>query len=701
MRSIARRVSAVAGFVLISILLLAGPASAEPPVTIPPGEYVVDASGVLGKESSRVDQAVRQLQDNEGLNLYVVYVDAFTDPSDMDAWVAAVAKKKGLGPSDSILAIATDARQLRLKSADDGDIAPFDADIATQYITPDLRKSNLTASDWAGAAENAVRGIEAAAAGDLGSGDASGDASPSSGGSAAPWIIGGVIVVGGGTLWALGRRKKQNGPRPQSIPQPTGDVPQDPFASLSVDELRLKAGPLLIAADDAIRSSEQEIGFAMAEFGEDSVKPFTADLATAKEHLNESFKLQQQLDDSIPDTEADQRKWLGDIIRRCEAVNDSLEEHREDFAALRELERNAPRAAQELQDQIGGLRTELENAKSSLAGLSNRYADSALVQVRGNLDQANELLDFITGSSQTAADMIAQSKNAEAAVAIRAGEEAVDQTRVLTGAISKTGAGLDSARSELDAQVADAQQDLAQAQSLSAGGDHPELAAPVASLQAALEQVDEARKAERIDPGALLSTLARARETLDGPLDAVRDSAERARRASASLQSALRSAQDKINGTDDFIRARRGGVGSTARTRLAEAQRHLDEALQVAASDPESALQFAQRASMLADQAARQAESDVDGFGGFGGGGGGGGGFGGGGGGGYGRGNGLGGAVLGGILIDSILRGGGGGGGGGGIFGGGGFGGFGGGGGSGFGGGGGGGFSGGGGGGNF
>ncbi|MGP5733045.1 TPM domain-containing protein, partial [Arthrobacter rhombi] len=367
MRSISRRVPAAAGFALLSILLLAGPASAEPPVTIPPGQYVVDEAGVLGSEAGRVDEAVTQLQDSEGLNLYVIYVDKFTDPSDMDGWVQAVAEKKGMGTTDSVLAIATGDRQLRLKSNDSGKIAAHDADIVTDYITPELRSSTLTADDWASAAENAVTGIEAAASGELGNTSGSGQPA-SSGSSAAPWIIGGVIVIGGGTLWILGRRKKSGPPSNRSLPRPAGAGPEDPLASLSVEELRQQAGPLLIAADDAIRSSEQELNFAMAEFGEEAIKPFSADLAKAKEHLRESFKLQQQLDDSIPDSEADQRKWLGQIIRRCQAVNDSLEEHREDFASLRELERNLPKASAALQSQLAGLRMELETAKSSLTG---------------------------------------------------------------------------------------------------------------------------------------------------------------------------------------------------------------------------------------------------------------------------------------------------------------------------------------------
>ncbi|MDN6202808.1 MAG: TPM domain-containing protein, partial [Micrococcaceae bacterium] len=505
---------------------------------------VADA-GVLGSEASRVDQAVTQLQDSEGLNLYVIYVDEFSDPSDMDAWVQDVARKKGLGTTDSVLAIATDARQLRLKSSDNGEIAAHDADIVTEYITPDLRSNTLTADDWASA---------------------------SSGGSAAPWIIGGVIVVGGGTLWVLGRRKKSL--RESRRPRSADTAPRDPLASLSIEELRHQAGPLLIAADDAIRSSEQELNFALAEFGEEAIKPFAADLAKAKEHLGESFKLQQQLDDSIPDSEADQRQWLGTIIHRCEAVNDSLEEHREDFASLRELERKLPQATASLRSHLEVLRTDLQTAKSSLTGLAQRYADSALLQVRDNVEQADELIDFIEDSLKTAAESSSDSSEAEAAVAIRAGEEAVDQTRVLIAAIGKTGTSLGQASEDVESQLAEAHQDLTQAQSLGDAGQHQELAAPAAVLKETIGRIEEARHQGRVDPGDLLSRLARAREGLDGPLGAIRDRREQTRRAAASLQSALQTARGKIDGTDDFIRARRGGVGATARTRLAEAQRY-------------------------------------------------------------------------------------------------------------------------------
>ena len=145
-----------------------------------------------------------------------------------------------------------------------------------------------------------------------------------------------------------------------------------------------------------------------------------------------------------------------------------------------------------------------------------------------------------------------------------------------------------------------------------------------------------------------------AHQSLDRSLCGIRDQQEQARRAQASLQQTIMSAQAQISATSDYITARRGGVGTEARTRLAEAQRNLDYALSISRNDPVTALNYAQQAHALAAQAAQLAQSDVDSFGGYANQGYGRGGmFGGGGGGG-----GLGGAILGGILINSILNGG-------------------------------------------
>ncbi|WP_411732143.1 TPM domain-containing protein [Paeniglutamicibacter sp.] len=673
MKSLPRRMALVAAAGILSLFMLAPPASADSPVQIPPGEFVVDQARALGSDATEVTDAVNQLRLDTGQSLFVIYVDTFSNPDDPDDWVREVAETKQMGSSDSILAIAVEQRQARFVSQENGDIVEHDQEIFTKLVSPQLSRD-----DWAAAALGAVTGIENVVAGNSPTGDEASSGSDSSGGSGggAGWIlVGGVAIVGGATAWALARRKKlPSGPPPVAV-GPDGK-PLDPLASFTIPELRTKAGSLLIAADDAIRSSEQEVGFAQAQFGEDAIKPFAADIAAAKEHMSESFKLQQQLDDHIPDTEEDQRSWLGEIIRRCEAVNETLEQHTEEFASLRELEQNAPAAAASLKARIEPIRQRVGTVQAQLAELATRYTEGALHQVHTNIAEATDRLDFANTAVLTAEAKIAATESSEAAVAVRAGEDAVHQATVLLDAVAHAGDDLDKARADLESLVSTAAKDLAQGRALVANGSNPELAGSVAVLEAALSSVQSQVGSGLVDPVALVSEVDAGLRPLNEQLNQIRDQRERANRAAESLQAAIRTAQMKISGTDDFIRARRGGVGATARTRLAEAQRNLEEALRLAPSDPSAALSHAEHASALADQAAREAENDVEGFGG---------GFGGGGfGGGRGGGSGLGGAILGGILIDSILRGGShSGDSGGGLFGGGGFGGFGGGGGGG------------------
>jgi hypothetical protein len=136
----------------------------------------------------------------------------------------------------------------------------------------------------------------------------------------------------------------------------------------------------------------------------------------------------------------------------------------------------------------------------------------------------------------------------------------------------------------------------------------------------------------------------------------VRTAAEQRQRAAAALGQTLQTAGAQVSAAEDFIVSRRGAVGPEARTRLAEAGRTLVQAQGLAANDPMQALSLAQRSNSLASQAVQLAQADLGQFqsqsaggldGMFGGG--------------QGQqgGNGMLGAVLGGILINSVLGGGG------------------------------------------
>lgn len=645
MRSMLKRVLAVIG--LAGMLAVPTAAAwAESPVTLDPVTKVVDTAGVLGGKKADVQDAIKKLGSDHAMTLHVVYVKKFENPTDRVAWTAEVAKKANLGPNAMLLAVATDTRQYQLSKPSNSKITDAQrATIIESAVDPQLRNG-----DYAQAAINTAAAIGDAAGG--GSGNV-----PSGDGAGTAVLVGaGVVAAGAGTYLYLRNRRKKAALASSASYGPQGGE-ADPLASMSVEELRRKSGSLLIEADDAIKSSEQELGFAEAQYGEAAVGNFTKALQEAKGHMSESFKLQQQLDDHIPDTEEQQRTWLGEIIRRSEAALASLQEQKADFDSLRELEKNAPQALAAVESGAAAADAKITSADRTLAELRGKYAESALVQVADNITQAKERLAFVQNASSTAREKLAAGEGSLAAVAVRAAEESLHQTNVLLDAISKVSGNLDKARQGLETAVVDTSQDLAQAKAMIQSGAHPELAGPVAGVEAALAQVKTEIQGGRIDPIATLERVETAHQSLDRALSGIRDQQEQARRAQASLQQTIMSAQAQISATSDYITARRGGVGTEARTRLAEAQRNLDYALSISRNDPITALTYAQQAHALAAQAAHLAQSDVDNFGGYANQGYGRGGmFGGGGGGG------LGGAILGGILINSILNGGSGGG---------------------------------------
>ncbi|MFF1251193.1 TPM domain-containing protein [Pseudarthrobacter sp. NPDC058329] len=648
MRSKFKRILAVIG--LTGLLAVpAGAAWAEDPVTIPSGTNIVDNAKVLGGRTGEVQEAISKLLKDDKYNLYVVTVDRFTNPTVPADWAAAAATKKGMGRSDAILAIAKEDGKFSFVLNSASPIKSKQGAISQNAVTANLAGGN---PDFAQAAIDTAAAIGDAARG--GSGNV-----PSENGAGAAVLVGTGVVAAGGAgayLYFRNKRKKAAAQASSASYGPQG-AEVDPLASHTIEELRRKSGSLLIEADDAIKSSEQELMFAQAQYGDSAVGNFTKALDEAKGHMTESFKLQQQLDDHIPDTEEQQRAWLGEIIRRSEAALASLQEQKADFDSLRELEKNAPRALAAVNAGAREADAKIASAEQSLMALRGKYAESALTQVSDNILQAKERLAFVQNASVTAEQKLGEGEGSLAAVAVRAAEESLHQTNVLLDAISKRSSSLDEARNGLEAAVVDTSQDLAQARAMIQSGTHSELAGPVAAVEAALAQVKAEIQGGKIDPIATLQRVETAHQSLDQALSGVRDQQEQARRAQASLQQTIMSAQAQISATSDYITARRGGVGTEARTRLAESQRNLDYALSIARTDPVTALTYAQQAHALAAQAAQLAQADVDHFDGYANQGYGRGGmFGGGGGGG------LGGAILGGILINSILNGGGGGG---------------------------------------
>ncbi|MEV5072163.1 TPM domain-containing protein [Microbacterium sp. LMI12-1-1.1] len=631
-----RWAAALASAAVVAVTAIGGTAAlATPPVTLDPG-FVLDDAGVLSPtEEGEAQSRLEQLKSDTGLDLWVVYVDDFTDPAGAADWANQTAEDNGLGVTQYLLAVATEGRQYYLSGDSAGPLTQDQlAAIEQQRVQPALAQD-----DWLGAVDAAADGITDAAGG--GSGAA--DSGASGGGSWFTWLLV-IVVVGVGIVLLvmfLRRRRTRS-----AVPGGPSGPPQP-----SVEELERRASSLLVETDDAIKTSAQELGFAKAQFGDAATTEFEAALATAQQSLDEAFGLKQQLDDATPDSPQDARAWNERIIALCEASNALLDEKAAAFDELRKLEQNAPEALARVQDERTKAAASLDQAAARLQELQSAYAPEALATVIDNPAQARQRLAFADEQLTAAQTAIGAGDGGEAAVGIRAAEEAVGQATLLEDAIEKLQADLAAGERNATALVAELESDIAAASAL------PDADGRIASVIAATRQQLDAARAQLTGtakrPLAALQSLEAANTQIDTLVQGVRDAAAQAERARQMVGQLMMQAQAQVSAAEDYIIARRGAVGAEARTRLAEAGASLARAQALQASDPQQAMQRAQRADQLAGQAIQLAQNDVGAFdsgsGGM---------FGGGSQGGGQSGGGMLGAVLGGIVLNSVLSGG-------------------------------------------
>ncbi|MFD3974310.1 TPM domain-containing protein [Streptomyces cyaneofuscatus] len=662
---------------LVAVGWLAGPAAvdarAEDPVELSRDGQITDRVGALQDRADAVEDALDRLYAERRLQLFVVYVRDFSGRSGQ-TWSDETADRNGLGQDDVLLSVATHDRQYAYSVDAGSELTDQQLrEVASTAIEPALR-----GHDWAGAAIGAADGyvsvldgrpVTAPAITPGPADPGSGASGPSSG--AGDFLLPVVVVGGAGALavFAFTRRKRRSTTRFTPAATGWGRPAEAGSAPVPLEELDARTKQVLVDTDDAVRTSEEELGFATAQFGEEAAKPFTKALARAKDELTRSFRLRQQLDDAFPEDDATRRRMLEEILTRCTAADEGLDAVAEDFDRLRALERDAPEALATLEPTFATLTGRVSGAEATVAGMRERYGDGAAAPVAGDLDQAKDRLAFAGSALDQARQAVETADHARAAVHIRAAEGAVGQAGTLIDAVDRRAAEVAEAAGKLPTALTETDTDLADARGLLEGTapatSTADLRGRIARAEAVLTDVREAMAAGPYDPVDALRRVEEADAALDEALAGAREQEAGGRRARSLLDQAVLTARSAIAAAADYITTHRGAVGAPARTRLAEAQRRWEQAGQSAERDPQAALAEAQQADALARQARSLAEQDVRGFQGPGGPGG----FGGGGG--TRGGGGMGGAVLGGIILGGLFGGGGGRGGPGGGFGGG------------------------------
>lgn len=649
-----------------------GGAAADDPVDLSRQGQITDRADALDDRAAEVSRALDRLYDEQRLQLFVVYVTGFSGRSAQE-WAAETATRNGLGTNDVLLAVATRDRQYAywVDAASRLTDAQL-AEVARTAVEPALREN-----DWAGAAIGAADGYGAVTAGEPVPtvNITPGEADPGDGGGAgtgAGDLVLPIAILGGAAVlaaYAYTKRRRRTATRttPRGGQEGWGAPEQPPLP-----ELDARARTALVETDDAVRTSQEELGFATAQFGEEAARPFHEAVAHAKKELTAAFRLRQQLDDAYPEDDATRRRMLDEILARCSEADRRLDAEAEDFDRLRALERNAPQALDAAAAAFQDVDGRVVSAEATLGVMRERYAPSAAAPVANDVEQAKDRLQFAAAALDRGRQAVEAGDNGSAAVQVRAAEGAVAQAARLIEAVDRRARELAEATGKLPSALTETETDLAEARGLLKGTEEGTstagLQGRIARAETVAAEVRTATESGRYDPIDALRRVEEADAALDEALAGIREQEQGTRRARALLERAVLGARSGIGAAADYITTHRGAVGSEARTRLAEAQRRLERAQALAGpdgtgGDAQTALAEAQRADWLAQQAQSLAENDVRDFrnpfgpGGTPGAGG--------------PGGGLGGAVLGGILLGGMLGGGGRGGGLGGGFGGG------------------------------
>ncbi|OBB83093.1 TPM domain-containing protein [Mycobacterium sp. 852002-30065_SCH5024008] len=577
-------------------LLVAPGAGAQPPFRL--ADYVTDNAGALS-ESGRaaVTSAVRKLYTDRHIRLWVVYVDDFSDQSPVN-WAQRTVRTSDLGDYDALLAVATAGRAYAF-------LVPSTVKSVNARQVDDLRHNKIEPAlhngDWSGAAVAAANGL---------------NTSPGSSGRVALLVTLAIILVAVAALLLVmryrGRRRRAAELAAARRVDPTDSQALAAVPLQALDDL---SRALVVDVDNAVRTSSNELDLAIAEFGEERTQPFTQAVTNAKAALAQAFTVRQQLDDSTPETPDQRRELLTRVVMSAARADAELESQTEAFENLRDLVINAPSRLDALTQQYVELTSRIAPSEQRLAELHDQFDATALTSVSGNVSAAKERLAFADRNIGTARDLAAEAvsgRQAGLVDAFRAAESALGQARALLDSVDNAATDIQHAIDRLPSAMADIQADIKRAADLL---QRAETTAHTGDLRAARDAatraVDGARAGGSTDPLGAFAQLAKADADLNGLLVTLAQERATAEQLNRSLEQALFTAESRVRAVSDYIDTRRGSIGPEARTRLAEATRHLQAARDKRATNPTEAISHANAASTLAAQAQSLANADV------------------------------------------------------------------------------------------
>ena len=600
--------AAIAAFILGCTSLGAGSAFAAETTAVAQGtdtatltEKVTDDAGVLStQEKAELREKIAQLQKDEHLTLFVYITDELgTDP---ETFAGQAVKDKG--PNSAVYVLSINDRKMGVQAGDAWPKGRLDQMYDAAY--------DKLASDEYGASALAL--ADAA----LGNSASNSSASDSSG---LAWLGGGaaaIVAAGGGIMYYSRRNTKKNNAQTLESAREIAPDDTDQLNRLPLETLDQLAQEELVSTDESIRRGKEELNIALSEFGPERVRPFTKAMNHSTSTLQKAFHLRQRLDDAVPESPAERRQMLVEIVSSCGQADDALDAQAEEFAKMRDLLIHSDEKLDELTQRTVGLRARLPEAESTLAGLKSNYDEHVLSSIADNpelaaasLDEAEKLLDKARGVQAQPAG-----QQGPLVGLIRDIEHACEMTDRLISGVENAEENIATARGNLEALIAEVEGEINEARELERQGKAQGTTADWDKLEDLLGRagsaVDEAKAHGQQDPLGQHTALTSIDTKLDEALDRVREKTSTHARQLDLFRQQISVAESNIQAAEDLISSRGRIIGSGARTALADAKRLHAQALHTERSDIRAALQSSREAVAAAQAALQRAKADMD-----------------------------------------------------------------------------------------
>lgn len=598
--------AAIAAFILGCTSIGAGSALAAETTTVAQGtatlqDKVTDDAGVLStEEKAELREKIGQLQKEEHRTLFVYITDELgTDP---ETFAAATVKDKG--PNSAVYALSINDRKMGVQTGKDWPKGRLDQMYDAAY--------DKLASDEYGASALAL--ADAA----LGNSASNNSASDSSG---LAWLGGGaaaIVAAGGGIMYYSRRNTKKNNAQTLESAREIAPGDTDQLGRLPLETLDQLAQEELVSTDESIRRGKEELNIALSEFGPERVRPFTKAMNHSTSTLQKAFHLRQRLDDAVPESPAERRQMLVEIVSSCGQADDALDAQAEEFAKMRDLLIHSDEKLDELTQRTVGLRARLPEAESTLAGLKSNYDEHVLSSIADNPELAAASLDEAEKLLEKARKVQEQPAGQQGPLVgmIRDIEHACEMTdRLLTG-VENAEENIATARGNLEALIAEVEGEINEARDLERQGKAQGTTADWDKLEDLLGRagtaVNEAKAHGQQDPLGQHTALTSIDTQLDEALDRVREKTSTHARQLDLFRQQISVAESNIQAAEDLISSRGRIIGSGARTALADAKRLHAQALHTERSDIRAALQSSREAVAAAQAALQRAKDDID-----------------------------------------------------------------------------------------